>query len=565
MFPLSLFIPLFIGAVWLSLVLLSPAAVRRALIMTACGACVLAYITFVALYASSPVLYDCVEGSMIAVSSLLSRGGSIYHSLDNPERYTLMYGPAYYVTIALFFRAFGASIAVAKAACAVPAAATPLLVYSGLRREGSAHAASIGAACCAILLLQFGVMPSWLRTDPFLIFWTSVSLYGCRHRDPRVAAGLCGLAVGLSVDLKMHGPIYLLPALVLLYQRHGIAALAGCLAVSVPVAALPFIGFRGVSLQNHLLWLREMRRLGFDGSFLPRVVKTEVFLLAPCVLAAAWCSLADRPTFVRLARSNAVLAAALVAAAALLVAPSLVAGAGPHHLLPLIPTLSFLLGLILARSPGWGSGPGWRPRAILVSGIAYALAATGSAAFAMREDVKLLSIFNDEARQVLADIEEVCSKFPDSTIAMGCGGNATFRSTFYRAVPVFKGHPYLADPIALMAMKKVGLDVPPRTLDALASGETAIWLIPAGDDPFSMQSQFKGQAEVYNPAFRRVFREKYDKVGRTKLFDVWSYSPSKPRYVAGGPGRSARAGGKSGPVALGDRSPKAPTDPDVPN
>src|SRR5271166_2870675 len=140
MFPLSLFAPFFLGAVWLSLVLLSPAAVRRALIMTACVACALAYITFVALYTSSPVLYDCVEGSMIAVSSLLARGGSIYHSLDNPERYTLMYGPAYYVTIALFFRAFSASIAVAKAACALPAVATPLLVYSGLRREGSAPA-----------------------------------------------------------------------------------------------------------------------------------------------------------------------------------------------------------------------------------------------------------------------------------------------------------------------------------------------------------------------------------------------------------------------------------------
>ena len=244
----------------------------------------------------------------------------------------------------------------------------------------------------------------------------------------------------------------------------------------------------------------------------------------------------------RCAPSNVLLAAALVAVAVLLVAPSMVAGAGPHHLMPLIPTLSFILGLILARSPGWESGPGWRPRAILVSGIAYALAATGSAAFVMREDVKTLSFLNDEARQVLADIEEVCSKFPDSTIAMGCGDNGTFRYTFYRAVPVFKGHPYLADPIALMAMKKVGFDLPPRTLDALASGETAIWLIPAGDDPFSMQSQFKGQAEVYDPAFRRIFLEKYDKVGRTKLFDVWSYSPSKPPHVAGGPGRRARSG-----------------------
>src|SRR5262249_33991368 len=125
-------------------------------------------------------------------------------------------------------------------------------------------------------------------------------------------------------------------------------------------------------------------------------------------------------------------------------------------------------------------------------------------------------------RQVQAELAElatIVSNHRGQSIGVGSGGDKSYFGTAFRAeLPATNG--LVLAPGAIMDMQQGGLELPSATLDAMASGATAIWLIPKGDEPFSMKSWYSDQ-DLFGPELRRVFHEHYEKAETTEHFDVW--------------------------------------------
>ena len=71
-------------------------------------------------------------------------------------------------------------------------------------------------------------------------------------------------------------------------------------------------------------------------------------------------------------------------------------------------------------------------------------------------------------------------------------------------------------------MQESGLALPKATLDAFREGAVKLWLVPAGDAPFTMRNYY-GKQDLFGPELRRIFAEHYRKIERTPYFDVWAF------------------------------------------
>jgi hypothetical protein len=52
-----------------------------------------------------------------------------------------------------------------------------------------------------------------------------------------------------------------------------------------------------------------------------------------------------------------------------------------------------------------------------------------------------------------------------------------------------------------------------------------VWLIPHGDQPFTIRSFYPPSPELFDDAFRASFAENYQRVGSSRFFDVYQAKP----------------------------------------
>jgi hypothetical protein len=480
-------------------------------------------------YASGRAVIDTAEANIASVSGLWAQGGPIYHGIESAARYSFLYGPTTYVLYGSSLLALGPSIRAVKVVPALCITTALGVLYLLLRRETSTRTALVATAACSLGLMPYEWPYSYMiRADPPLVLLTVLGLSASRSRSPARASVASGIALGLAVDVKIHAVLYLLPSLGLLYQRHGPARVALAVAVAAAVALAPFLMLPGISLPNYLAWLALAGRHGLSPSYAAKNLQWELALVSPCALALAAMALRDRGRCVRLVRRNLPFLAALGLSGLLVLAPASKRGAGPHHLMPLVPTLAFALGKTLHAIPAPAAAAGWRLNALLSVTIVCTLSFLLPPALSQGwHYFTLIRSKGREAGEILAEIEGVQRRHPGVTIGMGYAGDAGYPYTYYRPSLIFAGNPLLLDASAMFDMQQSGLAIPPATLRAMRDGRTAVWLIPAGEAPFSMNNYYAlyddppREQALFDRAFRDVFYENYEKRERTPHYDVW--------------------------------------------
>jgi len=480
----------------------------------------------VACYARTLGLCDHVEASTIAVSWLWAgQGAPLYHAADAAARYSNQYGPALFLVDGLFLRAFGPSVFAAKLAGAALWAAGVVLLYLTLRREGS-RLLALAATTYGELVLM---LSNWeiacfnLRPEPHLIFWACVGLFASGLRSRALAALGCGLAAGVAFDLKVHGPLYLLPAFALLAQRHGVRAGAGATAIAVLAAACPFIAAPRVSLTLYLGRIAGAARHGLVVKTFSETLAEGAFVALPVAAVMLRLALDDGRAWRDFLGSNWPLLAAFGAAAALAFVPASKEGAGSHHLMPLYPSLALILFRAMAQPSSPDAERSRRGRLALAAALAFVPMAVSTSIAAHQAQTVWESGADAVAREVLSEVETVRRSFPGRGVAIGFGGNDSYPVGNLRCLPVLLGQPYLLDSVALMDFQQEGHEISAATREAIRRGAIPVWLIPTGDEPFTARNSYKPEAPLFDTEFRRTFRECYSRRLRTKHFDVWVY------------------------------------------
>ncbi len=503
--------------------LVTPAASRRIDIALALlGALAGAYVFGLALrYLQAPGYFDHVEPLVAALSWNFLAGEPLYQPLSAAGYRLNLHGPLLQLIEAGLFRLAGPSLAASKLAPLTAAMLALLLFALHQGRRAGPAAFGLGATLFAAYLLLTAPIGFWNRPDPLLLLIATLAVILAGRREesrPSMSAYLfIGALAGLAASLKLYAPIFLLPALARLLAREanpprflGRLLLAGLPAMFL--FTLPFLHPQ-IEASIFLETLRKItggRTRGW-AEILP-VLKFALYFLLPPLLLMPIGRLASKacPPAADILAGLALLAAMLLA-----LFPASMPGAGPSHLLPLLPAA---LDLLLRRAEALDAlGGKWRLAAIAYP-LALALFCLPSHARHLR---RLADVERPEYNQA---VQSILARHPTASLELGYGNNPdTYRrSGSVRALLAFAGQQARLEPVTLMETQASGIGVFAQAWAAIEACRTRLWLLPAGEPPFQLTNYYlPGQAFV-PPGFAQAFQERYRPIERIGPFDLWA-------------------------------------------
>ncbi len=468
-----------------------------------------AYVLVVVCYASVAGYFDNAEPTMTAVGWLFIRGEPVYHAAGSAERYAHIYGPVAFIAHGLILGLFGPSITASKWLGAGAALASLGLLFLALRSLLMAPRSIALTGICATLLLGFRNYSFWTRPEPLQLFCVAAALVLAVRTQGLVAAVSIGFFVGILSNLKITGPLYALPIVAIVHHRGGWRCVFVACGTALAVALLPFT-LSNVSWGNYVEWVTLSARTGLVSSTLRRNVEWAAYFAVPILLSYR-ASRAEQGSGGIEVRS--VLMALGLATAGIVVAASK-PGAGPYHLLPMLPVVFYVVAYYLRDiSPGDVVDP-----SVPLVCVAFVLVAI---LVGVAQQVQFLVTMSQRTdRNEAADIEQF-ARGHEGVVEIGYG--STDALTLQRPLLVFRNNSYLLDQPAVREHQLAGVELPPATLDALRACRVNYWLIPKGETPFTARNPYPAVflKPLFSDEFRRVFHQSYRLTAATAYYDVW--------------------------------------------
>ncbi len=480
-----------------------------------------------AYYAIAPGYADHIEPTITATSWAWGLGTPMYHSRLSACRYNLPYGPCLYLCVWASQKVVGTSPQVIKCFNLVLTVVGFGLLFHLIKRSSTVFIATLSIGYCALGTLCFHEyatdnLIAWCRSEPYLLFLSCLGLYLCRSDRCWIAAWGTGAALGLALNFKIIAFLYFIPMLALLFKRGRTAAVAECLGVAVLIGAMPIAFLPNVSPVNYFWAVTvSMKRAVIPSTMKLLIAYVLLFwgpicaLLALCVKSGA----EEWKQYASLVKEGSLLTIPAIIATGAVILPASKWGSGLWHLAPLLPSYSLIVAFYAKRRVvnAWHATPQWSQNvacSMLLAFCIYAMSIAGAKSLARMESTRITIPIALAAR---AEIENVALRFPGARIAMAYGNESDYKWTYYRDELVFKDNPYLIDFPALLDLKVAGYEIPRATIEELQSGRIGLWLLPKGNEPFSIDHS------VFNSEFRYVFGQNYQKEGGTDHFDVYRF------------------------------------------
>jgi hypothetical protein len=470
-------------------------------------------------YLFYPSYLNHVEAITAAVSWLGWEGYPLYPRLDGGDVYGLQYGPVLFQVTGFFLWLLGPSIGASKIPGLMAFALSQVLSFVTLRRAGASVAEALtmtGVQCVVLAGFTDQGYVSGVRSDALLFLAAQTAVLVAPSAPTVVTAGVLGLLGGMCVNLKIHGALYVLPAFVYHLSRSpssaaglrltGVAGSAAAIALAVP------FGPSNVSLVEYYLYFQMLKQHPWERWLFEQNIVFEAMCLAPLLLLFALFT-------PKLSRAFNWFMAALVLCMTMMTFPAAVSGAGPHHLLPFLPSL--LWGLVVIRHKVSFSLPDVRAKGryegfslglivALLFGYGPIVIASWGTVLRRFADTPLVS-------EAMAEIEGALKENPGLKIAVG-PGSGSFDAQMLRVIPVFHGNPLPIDSSAWLDLEADGIsdEIVRR---AIRECRVDLWLLPSGA-PFVTISHYHGR-NIYSEEVLADFHAAYMKQVSGRVFDQW--------------------------------------------
>jgi hypothetical protein len=471
-------------------------------------------------YLLSPTYVDHIEASAASVAQYFLQGVPIYPATDTYTFHALVYGPLLAEANAvgyLFASGVVASKLVGWAAAWI--AVTVLLLTEPPGRRNWAW--TVANACALCVLVSFGPVLTADRADSLLLLCAVLALFGVTRLPAFPGLALAAAAAGAAAALKLHGPLYVLPALCIwLYvrgrPRHWLVTFLVAAGAGIAAALLPFLP-QNVTFAGYLTYLKLAAHHGLSWELLKENLAFVAGLWAPILLT--WRivpGIADPPS--ESGRSAVRLAAfwplALLAAELLVAVIGSKPGAGVHHLLPFLGYHAFLLQYLLERA-GLDSA---KTRRAGLACLAAVLIGTAWPAGSLLRYFLEFDLRIPEQQAAHAELEQWAALYPRGM--MGITDWSTYWLTSLRPWLTLRGIPQ-TDYAALMDWTLSGVSDTPLA-HALERCEIPDLFIPKGGEPFTMVNGYGGP--LFSNAVRESFARHYSTLESGRYFDVFGCS-----------------------------------------
>lgn len=453
------------------------------------------------------------EVNFASVSWLLYQGYPLYTDIDFPARYSLQHGPIVYLLSGGIMKLFGANFVTAKLSGILALIFAILISWIWFAKLLDKRDAFL------LVGLETWILFHWhhiyfIRPDSMMFLCVVVSMYVITTQQNKLLL-ILGLAIPLAImaNLKIHGVVYFLPIIAIAYESLGWKKLlyAGCLVLLI--AVLPFL-VPQISINNYMIWLFQSFHHGFSfKNFIPKVAMFIIFFLLPITIGSVF-GVNVRNFCVR----NKFTLLTLVFSLTIISIIASKGGSGTNHLIPFVPIFCYLILLVVSDTKKRNGGllafsvPTFLSK---LSSVVLVLILVTITVSGISTEKRLFKIILSSDRSLMVqDLESIEKLYTGKTIEVGYGTKRTYNAyDDLIPLPVFHGNPLLIEAVALGDMATAGLTIPPSTIKSLEDGTVEVWLIPAGDIPFSKS--------MFSELFRQTFFNNYKLVSSTTFFDIW--------------------------------------------
>ncbi|MBF0354211.1 MAG: glycosyltransferase family 39 protein [Alphaproteobacteria bacterium] len=442
----------------------------------------------------------------------VAQGLKAYMPPDASDFLLTLYGPVPYLWNALWLSLGSGSIAGSKLGGILAAFITLAAFALHAKRRFGPNWIAPAIALLGAGILMAGPHGIWTRADPITLMLVSLGLLATaelgRAGKPWWAAPLAlGIAAGLAMNVKAHGFLFLAPlALGFAARRWPLSwPLAGLTAGLAWLA--PFL-LPAFPLDLYLGGLSQAVGVrGIEPGLLLQSAKRMLPLAAPLLLLPfAWKRIDWNERLYALGYGACLLVGLY---------PASVAGSAWYQLVPFLPLWADLCLRLCQKLP---------PARLFVLPTTLILLILIPALLAWPAQRRLHRYMAERAwmAEAALEIEGFASAHPEQSLEMGFGRDVaeTYRTTFLRPILSFKGNPTSFDGWSDMEVAFIGHPATQARKERLADCKTGLWLIPAGEPPFTMPSVFSGQDFLF--AYRQVFLENYELREKGRYFDLWA-------------------------------------------
>lgn len=461
------------------------------------------------------------EVQFASVSALLYQGYPLYTTIDGAGRYSLQHGPIVYLVAGAVMQLFGASYITVKLAGAMAPALVLLISWIWFSKITTKKYAFL------FLGLQTWILFHWhhifyIRPDSLMLLMVVVSMAIVTTTEKKWLLVLgTAIPMGIMLNLKIHGFLYFFPIMGFVYQRTGLRYFAHISGLAITVGVLPFL-MPQISFGNYLSWVTQSVHHGFAfKNFVSKIAMLFVLFIIPYALAVL--NGVSLSSFFK--RHKFVVTPLLISLFITSVIASKV-GSGTNHLMPYLPIIIYYT-IILFNDMQAGFLQNVKYSKIFV-GTNYLLLGIIilvilSSGFTREYNFfKMMHEDNNNSGVILNEIQSIEKQFAGKTISLGYGEDRSY-IPYRDYIPylVFHNNPLLIEAVAFMDMKSAKIPMPEATIKQLEEGTIQVWLIPAGDKPFTMNHADKGP--LFDNSFRKAFLDNYHLISKTPHFDIWVY------------------------------------------
>lgn len=463
-------------------------------------------------YLIYPNFFDHFETVVAYIARQALHGQTIY-----PDKSTFVeapYGPLLFLINEQFAPANG-SLLPLKIPGTVTFVATTLLFLALLWRRFRSPLVTVIAAGVLLsfdIYLQYDTFAFWNRAEPFLILCAVVSLVILETVPAVAAAVLLGILCGIATGLKLHASVYVFPAALAVWaaqptrgSQFKLACLTGVSALVVALVPLAFLQEPN-TVANYVDVILMTSKHALLRTLFAQNLLIALSMYVPTLVVVGLTRRA-------LSRDDLSLTAGLGIALAVCTFIGSKAGAGPHHLLPLIPIAIYTF-LRIARAEGASAAPAYLSRGVLIA-AALAILLPSSAYTAVRTRAIAKKMINLQAeREKVAELRDLRRLYPDTEF--GPSDDSHFDDYFYRIL-VLNDQKKIVDFSSWMDYAFAGYSDAVIQSPLLATGK--IWIFPLGE-PFS-STNFYTEGPLMSERFRHAFASRCAKIDDRAHFQVW--------------------------------------------
>lgn len=481
-----------------------------ALVSAAAGAA-LVELALTGWYLFSPTYIDHVEASTASAAQYFRLGIALYPQLSSFTFHGLLYGPLLSELNSLGYF-LGSGVLASKLVGWLAAWAAVGLMLATTVRSGRFWTWAAANALVLCVLAAFGNVLTSDRADSLLLLFATAGCFCVVRFSGLPALAAAAALAGAAAGLKLHAPIYMVPALYLWASeqppqqaRGWVKAALVALAAGLVGLCLPFLP-ANVDLARYLGYLTLAARHGLSGW---EFLWTAVFLgslWVPPVLV--WLAVPTLPR--RLVTFAAVLFGLECVVCVIAAKP----GAGLHHLIPYLSAHALLLQRMLDAGSATAQHEARAAQAATAALAAVLLGTAWIATFMFGELLRFdLQVPRQEATR--QELERLATRYPNGML--GIGGESSFALTNFRPWLTLSGTPQ-TDYGALMDLKLSGVSDEPLAA-ALAHCEIPYLFMPKGGAPFTVANHYGGP--LFSDAVREEFLSRYALEETGRDFDVY--------------------------------------------